>query len=91
MEYYHELVRLDKHEYTYKEEWGSHHTQENKKVYDMQYVGFYTEELRKYKINDFLNKTMIEDLKNREIHNYRRLFHPYVKVFVNENTKEKVY
>ncbi len=89
VEYYHELVRLNKQEYTYKED-DVYHPQEEKKTYDMQYVDFYTEEIGRYKINRLLNKTIIEDLKRQEIHDYRRLFHPYVKVFVNEKTKQKI-
>ena len=86
VQYYNEIVRLYKKEYNDKKENNSHDT-----IEDIQYVRFYTEKLGKYSVNDFLNRTILEDLRKQEIHDYRKLFSPYIKVFVNENTKQKIY
>lgn len=78
VQYYDTIVSLSKEEYSNPEE-------DTEKIY------FETNLIHKYSINHFINKIIVRDLKKKELHNYRYLFKPYVFVFVNENTKSKIW
>lgn len=78
VQYYDTIVSLNKEEHSY-------HGADTKKIY------FETNLIHKYSINHFINKIIVRDLKKKELHNYRYLFKPYVFVFVNENTKSKIW
>lgn len=92
VEYYDEFISLDKEESIYKESYHhGNHYQEEKEEYTTKRIYFYTEHVNKHSINEFINKTIVPNLKNHELYDYSNLFNPYIKVFVNENTKDRVF
>ncbi len=78
VQYYDTIVSLNKEEHSYHGE-------------DIKRISFTTRLANKYSINHFINKIIVRDLKKQELHNYRYLFKPYVCIFVNENTKSKIW